>query len=512
VPRSLPDISVVLLKRDLRLRDHEPLQRAILAGRPLVLLYCFEPSWMASPDADVRHWRFLRQGLDSMNAELAPMGKSVTVVLSETIAALESLAREARIVELYSHEETGNALTFARDRLLARFCAQRGISWYETPTGGVTRRLSHRAGWEQEWLRRMEKPLANPDLAHWQPFTPRGPLFRPKPLPDSLLQNSTAFQPGGELLAQRYLQGFLLERSKTYFQHISKPTEARKSCSRLSPYLTFGALSMRQVWQATRATLASKQHPPRNLQQFSSRLFWHCHFIQKFESESRIEFVNMNRGFDSIRRETNAEHVLAWEQGRTGIPLVDACQRCVQATGYLNFRMRSMLVSFLTHQLWQPWQAGVHHLARQFLDYEPGIHFAQFQMQAGTTGVNTFRIYNPTKQALDHDPEAHFIKRWIPELAPLPTPLAIEPWKLSAMEEMLYGVRVGPGGDYPAPIVDLEKAGAAARDRLWAHQDHPEVLQENQRILFRHTKRTARSETAVMGDPKTVTRHAQDKN
>lgn len=210
-----------------------------------------------------------------------------------------------------------------------------------------------------------------------------------------------------------------------------------------------------------------------------------------------METENINRGFNSIRTEVNEAWVHAWENGQTGIPLVDACMRCLIETGYLNFRMRSMLVSFLTHHLWQPWQAGAHHLARMFLDYEPGIHYPQLQMQAGTTGINTIRIYNPVKQAQEHDPEALFIKKWVPELQQVPVPLVFEPWKLTALEQKLLQTEQGV---YPPPIVNVQEAAAYARQQLWQHKKNALLKTENQRILQRHTHRSTEQEMPLQAE------------
>jgi deoxyribodipyrimidine photo-lyase len=200
-----------------------------------------------------------------------------------------------------------------------------------------------------------------------------------------------------------------------------------------------------------------------------------------------MEFENLNRGFDALRTHINEQYVAAWKNGVTGVPLIDACMRCVIQTGYLNFRMRSMLASFLTHHLWQPWQAGAAHLAKQFLDYEPGIHYPQFQMQAGTMGVHTIRIYNPVKQGKDHDPYGLFIKKWIPELAKVPVEFIHEPWQMSEMEQQLHSIQLGI--DYPLPIIDVQKAAAFARKHLWDAKKTTAVNIENKRVLEVHTKR-----------------------
>ena len=170
---------------------------------------------------------------------------------------------------------------------------------------------------------------------------------------DLTTTKSKWFQPGGEKNARRYLNSFFDHRYLNYQKHISKPDLARKSCSRLSPYIAWGNISMRQVLQRTQEENESGK-TIRALTSFGSRLRWQAHFIQKFEMECRMEFESINKGYHALVKEKRLDYLKAWETGQTGIPMVDAAMRCLVTTGYLNFRMRALVVSFVIHQLWQP--------------------------------------------------------------------------------------------------------------------------------------------------------------
>ena len=497
--------SLVWFKRDLRLHDHAALHAASQRG-PVLCLFVIEPSLWAQPDAAHQHYAFLLETLRELARDLKALGGRLHVRTGEVTEVLAQLHTLAPFEHLYSHEETGNAATFERDKAVARWCRAQAVTWQELAQFGVVRRLSDR----NHWLRHWQAHTTAPQLPCPEP----GALaFWPSPWPTQAVPSAHALgldawdppqrQRGGRSVGQAVLDDFLNQRCRQYRGGISSPLSAPTACSRLSPYLALGALSLREVVQATQHKMLQLKEQQANaakgLEAFLSRLHWHCHFIQKLESEPELEWRNLHRGYDGLREhDVNPAHFAALTEGRTGWPMVDACVAMLRETGWLNFRMRALLVSVASYPLWLHWREVGQWLARQFLDYEPGIHWSQMQMQAGTTGINTTRVYNPVKQAQDHDPTAVFVRRWCPALRRVPDSWVLEPWRMPESVQQACGVTVradAPAGApdaWPLPLVTLDSATRRAKDRLHSLRQQPEVRAAKAAIVDKHGSRKER--------------------
>lgn len=507
-------IVVWWLKKDFRLRDNPALGWALETGRPVLPIFVVEPSSLCpstAPETSAFHVAAWGDAVHSLRDQLRKNGSDLLVIHGEVIQVFDELHQKLKIHAVVSHEEVGNERTYARDVAFEKWCEHRGILWTQLQQTGVFRRLKQRSQRTRFWHGWVAAgPLQAPSATQMQQIqvpeqasglacrclTNLRSIMSGFELPD---EAESLRQVVSEPEAWRVLDDFLLRRGANYRYAISSPNTAFESGSRLSVHLAWGTISIRDVYHATQARLQSLKNSSEDgavkfrssISSFKSRLHWRDHFIQRLECEPTMERYSLNRAYDQLPIAADADQLLAaWIAGRTGFPLVDACIRCAQTTGFLNFRMRSMITSLACHTLRLDWRSIMWPMARWWADYEPGIHLAQLQMQAGVVGINTLRIYNPAKQIADHDPDARFIKRWLPDLA-------------TATSSQIIGHQDVPLDHYPAPVVDWNINSTAMRNDYYAIRRSPAAQVLAEAVLEKHgsrkknTKRTKRPKRTI---------------
>jgi deoxyribodipyrimidine photo-lyase len=457
---------VVWFKRDLRVYDNAALVAAVARaselGVAVVPLYVVEPAYWALPDASGRHWETIAESLEELRADLGRLGAPLIVRVGNVVDILSAFHAKHGMTALVSHEEVGNRWTFDRDRRVSAWAKERSIPWEEHRQAPVLRRMGGSEDWEEWRLQFLHAPTLRPPVAiPGLPDLVLGPIPTAQQL--GLYDPCPGRQPGGRRVGVACLTSFLTERGERYRWAISRPDEAEHAGGRISPHLAYGTLSVREVHRGLRGRLA--QNPGENweksLDGFRQRVSGRDYFMQQFESNCWIEHKPILPAMDALRPlGAHPDRLEAWASGQTGWPFVDACMRSLRETGWLNFRMRAMLISVASYQLWLDWRATGLTLARLFTDYEPGIHWPMIQMQAGTNPFTVPRIYNPVKQGLDQDPKGAFVRRWCPELRTVPSTFLHEPWRWDGAARL--------EGCYPKPLVDLELATRVARDAVFA--------------------------------------------
>ena len=482
----MASVQVVWFKKDFRLFDHRCLAAAAKKG-PVLPLYVVESEYWNLDDTSYRQYLFLKGCVEETAAGLRDLGGRLAVARGKVVEVLRSLREEHGHIELWAHQETGNDWTFQRDKAVRKWCRKEGVTFSEPLQFGVWRGSKiDRDNWAKRWDVLMAEPTVPvPEDISFVEHSYEDVVPEPEAL--GLEDDGIAgLQEPGREAGLKILHSFLYERGEKYRTDMSSPVTGEWGCSRLSPHLAYGAVSMREAYQATVQRIAEVKALPKaekgtwagSLSSFVGRLHWHCHFTQKLEMEPELEWLPMARVYVGLRDDgDDAGRLRAYEEGRTGYPFVDACMRYLRATGWINFRMRAMLMSFASYDLWLPWQKSGEVLARLFTDYEAGIHWTQSQMQSGVTGINAIRIYSPIKQGLDQDPDGAFTREWVPELAGLPDKLLQTPWL--ADEEL----------DYPPPLVDHREAARQAKDRIWAIKKTLEAKEEAAAVYEKHGSR-----------------------
>ena len=470
---SKEKISIVWFKKDLRINDNLALLSSSETNLPVLPIYIFEPDYWCQDFSSQRHWEFIHDCLIDLNEDLNKIGQKLIIKIGATKNIFENIIKNYDVQSVFAHQETGNSWTYKRDKDIRILLKNNRILFKEFPNNGVVRGLKDRNDWSKIRHSRMHKDNFETPLK-LIPLKSINTDTLPNKQSKFLKNKSYGIaQKGGRIEGLKILDSFLNERCKNYLKNLSKPEYSADSSSRLSPFLSNGVISVKEIINEYRKrkennfSTSNVKGLKRNISAFNSRLSWRCHFIQKLEDQPDIEFKSMHSAYEGIRDNyTNEFFFKSWMEGKTGFPIVDACMRSLIKTGWLPFRMRAMLVSFASYNLLIDWKKSGTYLAKLFTDFEPGIHYSQMQMQSGVTGINAVRIYNPVKQSYDQDPDGSFIKKWVAELRYVHNTYIHEPWKMNS--DLQKKSKCILGLDYPKPIVDHNQTSKFAKNLIYS--------------------------------------------
>ncbi len=475
-------IGIWIIKRDFRLLDNLVLHEAIRQCEQLIPLFVFEDIILNSEYTSKFHLYAMISALHDLQDNIRKIGGDILIKDGDIISVLEVIRKSFNISYIFAHEEIGVNETFSRDKKLRKWAKLNRIIFKEYPQTGVFRGLKNRDKWQRLWESFMDKGLLptpksiNVPLDYIRKNSLSIDEIETKLISDL---NKDLLQVVREKRAHKILDTFLKYRGRLYQKSISSPNTAFYHGSRLSVHLAWGTISPRVVVQRTRQRLKELNDDvifQRSLNAFLGRMYWRDHFIQRLEMEPEMELHALNPIFENPPYKFDKEKLEAWYYGRTGFPLVDACMVCLHKTGFLNFRMRSLVTSFACHVLHLDWRDINNLLARIFLDFEPGIHLSQLQMQAGVVGINVIRVYSPHKQLLDQDPKLKFVRKWIPELERIPD------------EEIFNAKNISIKGYIPI-ICDYEKDSKVMKDFFYSLKKQYKDSETTQKVLRKHGSR-----------------------
>lgn len=488
----MKDITLIWFRRNLRLSDNIALSTASRDDN-VAAIYIYDPAIILKKDFSYLHFDFIQDSLRELKNIFLSNGSFLNIYHNSVTEVLKIINLQFSIKKIISHHEIGNWAILNRDRDIKKYCQKNGIQWLEFQSNGVVRNLKDRDGWSKKWNESMNSEiLETPNISKFITFKNTSGLLNHEQLGIKKINFDKLYK-GGESEAKKTMSSFLNNRGQHYSKEMSSPLSAFSSCSRLSSYITYGNISIKQILREIKNQQKYLRENKirtgwlKSLSSFSSRLRWHCHFIQKLEMQPDLEFTNMVRSYDPIRTTFNKDSFDRWTNGNTGFPMVDACMRSLKANGWINFRMRAMLVSFASYNLWLDWRITSKYLSNYFIDYEPGIHYNQFQMQSGVTGINAIRIYNPIKQQEDHDPNAIFVRKWIPELRNVPLEYIQYPHLLSEKMQVKTGCIIGK--NYPEPVVDLKKSTLKAKKEIYKVKGSGEAKNQSKAAYLMHGSR-----------------------
>ena len=466
---------IVWFRQDLRLADNPALAEAVACGRPVLPVYLLDDAAPVDelPGGAARWW--LHQSLAALAADLTARGAPLLLRRGDAGALLRDLVTETGATAVHWNRcyEPG---AIARDRGLKEELRESGIAArsfnaallcepWQAATGAGGPYKAFTPYWKAVRADLLPSaPVAAPESIAGMATPPAGDSLDDWALlptaPDWAGGLRNAWTPG-EAGARQCLGDFLDDRLAAYADGRDRPDRA--VTSRLSPHLHWGEIGPRQVWHAlAHRRDAAGAGVGASADKFLSEIGWRefaHHLLFHFPD---LPKANWKRDFDDFAWRDDAAGLAAWRRGRTGYPLVDAGMRELWSTGWMHNRVRMVAASFLVKHLLVDWRAGAAWFWDTLVDADLANNAAGWQWVAGSgaDAAPFFRIFNPVTQGEKFDPEAVYIRRWVPELAALPDRYVHQPW--DAPDDVCAAAGFVRGESYPAPIVDHKLARTRA--------------------------------------------------
>ncbi|MFN8538640.1 MAG: deoxyribodipyrimidine photo-lyase [Thermomicrobiales bacterium] len=480
-------IQLVWYRRDLRLADHAPLVRAARRG-PVLPLFVAEPDLARRPDFGARHWTFARDSLRELRAALAALGQPLIVRTGSIATVLAALHEVAPISAIWTHATTGRAPVSACTDAARDWAASRGIQYHELAQDGVVR-AGPRGRWASGWASRLAgSPLPAPEAL--TPISGVAPGAIPTHQALGLAPDDRPVPtPGGTPAGLALLDAFLAAHDSGYPAVLDDPLRAAAAATHLGPHLAWGTLSPRQVIAACgkdnseEPAAAGRSRSSRRVEE-SPR----AALIARLRARDRDDQRLRRSGIANTSPHPAVDELLATDlPERATVSVPTGSRHGARARRVTPWGRRDAPVArhrWLPHpprphrrlrgaRALAPWQRLDPFLAKQWLDYEPGIHLDQLQHHAGIGPAAPPPLPDPVAQGQAHDPTGAYVRRWLPALRAIPDDYLHQPWLLPADEQERTGCLIGT--HYPVPIVDHEAIARAARAALAETRRRPAV-------------------------------------
>lgn len=479
--------SLLWFRNDLRLHDHQPLHNAIQAAGPngrLLAVYCFDPRHFAETPYGFRKTEgfranFLLESVRDLRRRMRLIGGDLVVHQGRPEDVIPPLVAQSGATSIHLHAEpmkeeidVENSLRQALPNLDWQ------VVWGHTLVNLDD--LPFGVGQAPDIFTQFRKAVEKGPASDYHRFKPTPKPLLPIPeglevgeIPETVVafglepvepDNRLGFViQGGETAGLKRLKHYIWDEDRLrIYKETRNGMFNPDDSSKLSPWLSHGCLSPRRV-QAEIEKYEAERVKNQNTYWLTFELLWRDFFrVYGTKHGNRLFFPSGPKGVNGMPNRLDEGLFAAWREGRTGLPMVDASMREMNATGFMSNRGRQNVASFFTKHLRQPWWIGAAYYEAMLIDYDVTSNWGNWAYVAGVGSDPRSRYFDVELQLKKYDSDAAFVKHWCPELTPLPAPQAREPYRMSVGEQKRYGVVLGE--DYPRPIVDYDRITQQLRD------------------------------------------------